>query len=623
LLDPLLIPIGIKTLGASPFGLRRQGGESNRQLLLDENLRRGIMANNSCENKTLTDSMIKRENDMKTATITGIIIVLGFYALVSGDEPPPVPAQEEPEVLTRGPVNEAFAEPVNLTHEDGVVVNSEPPASIVENVPSERPVGDQFVWVPGYWAWDSDRNGYIWVSGCWRAAPPRMYWVPGYWAKIPQGWQWVAGFWTPAGNDEIEYLPAPPAIDDTPPGPAPYPDRLWVPPCWYWSQGQYIRRSGYWLAAQADWVWVPSHYIRTPRGYVFAGGHWDYSLTRRGVLFAPVYFPRHVYERPRFSYTLSVVVDIGNLEFGLFTYPRYSHYYFGDYYDNAYISIGIFPWFECERRHTWYDPIYVHDRWRHQRNEPRWEEHEREEYEHRRNDRDLRPPRTYREMERRVALLPEAKRRDIQIARPINVAIHDKTTSFKFEYVKTDERLRISSKSDEVHKFRDDRSRWESERGGKETVKPVPVREQRATEAPSTERKEQVTTPMERKGPEARPSERVTLPTERKGPEMRPSEHKEPAAPAPSSGIEQRQSDRVKVPTPPITSRKGVGIFRKGPPSRPSDERKTEVKDTRVEKDTTKGSDARVEKDKQKSSEAGRESEKDSRKDRGERGKNN
>ena len=31
--------------------------------------------------------------------------------------------------------------------------------------------GAQFVWVPGYWSWDADRNGYIWVSACWRAAP--------------------------------------------------------------------------------------------------------------------------------------------------------------------------------------------------------------------------------------------------------------------------------------------------------------------------------------------------------------------------------------------------------------------------------------------------------------------
>jgi hypothetical protein len=141
--------------------------------------------------------------------------------------------------------------------------------------------------------------------------------------------------------------------------------------------------------AQADWVWVPSNNVWTPRGYVFANGHWDYALGRRGVLFAPVYFPRRIYQRPRFSYALSIAVNIGNLEFGLFTRPRYSHYYFGDYYDSVYIGIGIFPWYEVERRHTWYDPIYVHDRWRHRKDEPRWEEHERQQYYRRRAGRAL------------------------------------------------------------------------------------------------------------------------------------------------------------------------------------------------------------------------------------------
>jgi hypothetical protein len=336
---------------------------------------------------------------MKTLMIIvmAMVMVTGGLFSQAAAQAPPIPSEEQPEVLTRGPVNEAFAQPVNLEGQPGLVAPTAPPANIEEVPPAERPSGEQFAWVPGYWAWDSDRNGYIWVSGCWRAVPPRMSWVPGYWAKAAGGWQWVAGFWAPVSNNEIEYLPAPPALTGVePPGPAPSPDQIWVPPCWYWYHGQYIRRPGYWIVAQADWVWVPSHYVRTPRGYVFANGHWDYALGRRGVLFAPVYFPRHIYERPGFSYGLSIAVDIGNLEFGLFTRPQYSHYYFGDYYDSVYIGIGIFPWYEVERRHTWYDPIYVHDRWRHRKDEPRWEEHERQEYERRRADKALRPPRTYR-----------------------------------------------------------------------------------------------------------------------------------------------------------------------------------------------------------------------------------
>jgi len=107
----------------------------------------------------------------------------------AADEPPPVPAQEQPEVLTSGPVHEAFAEPVNLQVQGGLVAPIEPPANIVEYPPAERPAGSQYVWVPGYWAWDNDRHDYIWVSACWRAVPPNRYWVPGYWSRAANGWE--------------------------------------------------------------------------------------------------------------------------------------------------------------------------------------------------------------------------------------------------------------------------------------------------------------------------------------------------------------------------------------------------------------------------------------------------
>jgi hypothetical protein len=518
---------------------------------------------------------------MKTAIMIVITLALtaGLLYGEASEVTPPTPVQEQPEVLNRGPVHEAFAEPVDLQVQEGLVAPTQPPPNIVENPPAERPAGNQFVWVSGYWGWDGERNSYIWVSGCWRAAPPNRYWVPGYWTHVPEGWQWVPGFWTPVTDvQQIEYLPAPPALDNVQPlVPSLSTDNIWVPPCWYWYHGQYVLRSGYWLAAQADWVWAPSHYVWTPRGYVFVEGHWDYSLGRRGVLFAPVYLPRPVYERPGFSLSLGVVVDTGTLQFSMFTCPRYSHYYFGDYYDDAYVGIGIYPWFECERLHTWYDPIYEHDRWSHRRIEPGWDEHQRNEYALRRADRNLRPPKMYNEVKSRQTALPVSQRRNIQMAEPLSTVAADKKNPMKFEQLKTGARQKLSMQATDLHKYSEERNRWESASAGPKTVQP----------------------PLEHKGPVTPPTEHresVTPSTERKEPATS-SAAREPTF-VPPREVHLTQPEQVKIPSSPVVGRRGgLGIFEKGPPSRPAGEQKTEVKNTRGDKDTRRDNDAPMDSD--------------------------
>lgn len=503
---------------------------------------------------------------MKTAILLVITTVLSSCLIYSQEteQPPPEPAQEQPEVLTSGPVHEAFAEPVDLQSQPGIIALTQPPADIEENPPAERPTG-QFVWVPGYWAWDSQRNTYIWVSGCWRAIPPKMYWVPGYWSKVPEGWQWVSGFWASMSSvGQIEYLPAPPAIVDVEPSVvATSPDNIWVPPCWYWYKGQYILRRGYWITAKPDWIWEPSHHVWTPRGYVFVAGHWDYALSRRGVLFAPVYFPRRIYERPRFSYSLSIVVDIGNLQFGLFTYPRYCHYYFGDYYDDVYLSIGIFPWFESHSRYTWYDPIYEHHRWRYSRTEPLWEELHRNDYERRRADKNLRPSKTYREMEARLDQMPVIQQKDFWIAAPLKTVIAEKKGQMKFEPMNNNDQQKLSRKTTDVREFGQERSRWESESSGPKATQP------------SVEKKVPVTPSTKQQQPSARP-------VERKSKVIAPREAG-PNAP-----------ERVKTTSPPISDKQDLlSIFRKGPPSRPADEKKTDVREKNSQINSRKNSDTR------------------------------
>jgi len=502
-----------------------------------------------------------------------LIVLIGASTneyLCAGDRPPPIPAQEQAEVLTRGPVHEAFAEPVPLEVQAGLIVTSRPPANIEEIPPAERPRGEQFAWVPGYWGWDADRNDFVWVTACWRAVPPNTYWVPGYWAKVadakevrrggvdihlgggfnihlggerravakPAGWEWVSGFWAPVGAREIEYLPAPPAtLDLEPPGPPPTAHHMWVPGCWYWQDDQYARRPGYWLRHQPGWVWEPSHYRWTPRGYVFEAGHWDYPLDRRGVLFAPVYFPRSVHARRGFSYSPSIVIDLGVLSAHLFAYPRYGHYYFGDYYDDAYLRAGIYPRFESQRRHTWYDPIYTYDRWHFGRADKRWEEKQRQEYDHRRSDRHLRPARTYREMETRVARMPKAQRRNHELARPLRTLAGRQSGPVRYERVNADTRRRISRQATDAHRFRDERVKWES---------------RRATHPDAAKPR------VERGDPRTPTAKRTPVPI-------------------PPRQVRLTRPERVRVPVPPPIvgkTRTTPGDVKKGPPPRPIDERK-------------------------------------------------
>ena len=80
--------------------------------------------------------------------------------------------QEGAEVLTRGPVHEAFAGTISYDPEPCMFVDREPPVLIEEVPPEQRLEGDNVTWIPGYWAWDDDQNDFLWISGIWRNLPP-------------------------------------------------------------------------------------------------------------------------------------------------------------------------------------------------------------------------------------------------------------------------------------------------------------------------------------------------------------------------------------------------------------------------------------------------------------------
>jgi len=192
--------------------------------------------------------------------------------------PPAGDAQE----LTRGPIHEAFGEPISYDPEAGIIVPKKPPEPVEEVPPDQRPIGDNVGWIPGYWSYDDETKGFIWVSGFWRTMPPARKWVSGYWTEAEGGYQWVSGFWAPEAATELEYLPPPPeSLEDGPPT-EPEADRIWVPGVWVWRETRYAWRPGYFIEANPEWVWVPAHYEWSPNGYVFIDGYWTTPSSTAG-----------------------------------------------------------------------------------------------------------------------------------------------------------------------------------------------------------------------------------------------------------------------------------------------------------------------------------------------------
>ena len=247
-------------------------------------------------------------------------------SLANAEDPPAPP--EGVEVLARGPLHEAYAQPGNAMVEPGPVVAKQPPAPIEEVPPDQKPDGNDVEWIPGYWSWDNDQSDFIWISGFWREPPPGRRWIPGHWQEVDKGWIWSAGYWAAANVEELQYLPEPPPpVDQGPSTPAPDENSTYVPGIWVYQQTGYRWRPGFWCPNKPGWVWVPAHYVCSPTGCLFCEGYWDYPLDERGLLFAPVRFARGWNQ----SYVPQYVVNADFLMGALFVGPSAHHFYFGDY----------------------------------------------------------------------------------------------------------------------------------------------------------------------------------------------------------------------------------------------------------------------------------------------------
>ena len=177
--------------------------------------------------------------------VVGLLTTLALASPGISQEPPKGEAvpPNAIEVLPRGPVHEAFAQPMEVQPDPGLLVPKAPPPMIPEQPPAQRPDAENAQWIPGYWAWDAQRQDYIWVSGVYRLPPQGRKYTPGYWSNTPDGWRWITGFWSDSSQQEIPYTPEPPApLDAGPTTPAPDDDSVYIPGVWVYRDG--IASSG-------------------------------------------------------------------------------------------------------------------------------------------------------------------------------------------------------------------------------------------------------------------------------------------------------------------------------------------------------------------------------------------
>jgi hypothetical protein len=387
----------------------------------------------------------------------------GPSQVAPSDDPP-----EGVEVLGAGPVHEAFAQPGSNQARPGPVVTKQPPRPLTEQIPSQEPDADDLEWISGYWSWDEDRSDFIWVTGIWRLPPPDQQWVPGFWAKVEGGWQWASGYWTAANageeqEQEVAFVPQPPAPREEEPPPAPAQNSTYIPGSWAYENNGYAWQSGYWVGNRPGWLWIPGYYLWSPRGYSYVNGYWDYDPARRGLLFAPIFVDRRIWQRPGWSYSPRFFINNLALLDSLFVRSVTRNYYFGNYYDARYRRFGFVPWADYRiGRHAW-DPWFAFARWNH-RNDPRWERDLRALTKDRLARPDQRPPRNLAEQrdwlrDHRAGLTARSAL--------VGSLAHAGDLGLKLRNVSREQRLREQRNSAQLRNVRAERSRLEARVGGK------------------------------------------------------------------------------------------------------------------------------------------------------------
>jgi hypothetical protein len=93
-------------------------------------------------------NMFRMVNWCEIVALVTVLTACGLNKLSAAQEPQGA-RQDGVEILTRGPVHEAFAETITFDPEPGIVAPKVPPADIEELPPQHRPAGANLAWIPG------------------------------------------------------------------------------------------------------------------------------------------------------------------------------------------------------------------------------------------------------------------------------------------------------------------------------------------------------------------------------------------------------------------------------------------------------------------------------------------
>ncbi len=78
-----------------------------------------------------------------------------------------------------------------------IQLNFGPPADRYEAVPAPR---RGYIWAPGHWQWNANRNRHLWKAGYWEAARPGYVFQRPQWVERDGRWRYQARRWDNDGD---------------------------------------------------------------------------------------------------------------------------------------------------------------------------------------------------------------------------------------------------------------------------------------------------------------------------------------------------------------------------------------------------------------------------------------